>query len=461
MATMITNECINCGACEPECPNTAIYQGGVEWQATDGSMRPALDDQIFYIVPEKCTECVGFHDQEACAAVCPVDCCVPNPEIVETHDVLLARARVLHPDKAIPDDAPSRFKKEGGAEGPAGTGVATPAVAAIAPAAAPVAVAAPGKAAPARGKIEKAVAKPKVTRVARTYPGELAAPYDSIQDELGSPRRRVGRLGKLALAIVAALQPVLGAASGPQLRALETAVSDHRFFRADLAVAANVLTNLLLYPIACCAVAIALGRAGLFTADMRWWVALGLIIGFVEATWRLRGSFSRGRPISATTLRGAFYAPLVLPLVLLVRGLAGRRGAASAVGFDGFSAGEERYDEKLERARRYGDVYRLEERDDAYVLRVEFPRRVPPTSLGPQLGLPSEMPDYDFELALRDGTFVVHAKVIDPDVRKLTSVAPAFPAEFTTRVALRDPVTGFRHRYEDKTLEVILPKAVA
>src|SRR5687768_8641372 len=153
MATVITTDCINCGACEPECPNTAIYQGGVEWQATDGSMRPALDDQIFYIVPEKCTECVGFHDQEACAAVCPVDCCVPNPEIVETHDVLLARARVLHPDKAIPDDAPSRFKKEGGAEGPAGTGVATPAVAASAPAAAPVAVAAPGKAAPARGKI--------------------------------------------------------------------------------------------------------------------------------------------------------------------------------------------------------------------------------------------------------------------------------------------------------------------
>ena len=93
-------------------------------------------------------------------------------------------------------------------------------------------------------------------------------------------------------------------------------------------------------------------------------------------------------------------------------------------------------------ARRYGDVYKLEERDDAYVLRVEFPRRVPPTSLGGQLGLPAEMPDYEFELALREGTFVVHAKVIDPEVRKLTAVAPAFPGEFTTRVALRDPVTG-------------------
>src|SRR2546427_390749 len=74
MATVITSECINCGACEPECPNTAIYQGGVEWQAPDGAMHPAISNDIFYIVPEKCTECVGFHDPEACAAVCPVGC---------------------------------------------------------------------------------------------------------------------------------------------------------------------------------------------------------------------------------------------------------------------------------------------------------------------------------------------------------------------------------------------------
>lgn len=126
MATMITSECINCGACEPECPNTAIYQGAVEWQAPDGAMHPALSSEIFYIVPEKCTECVGFHDQEACAAVCPVDCCVPNPEIPETHDVLLVRARALHPEQTIPDDAPSRFKKEGAAEPAAGPSAAAP-----------------------------------------------------------------------------------------------------------------------------------------------------------------------------------------------------------------------------------------------------------------------------------------------------------------------------------------------
>src|SRR5262249_50687925 len=141
MATMITAECINCGACEPECPNTAIYQGGVEWTAPDGAAHKALSNDIFYIVPEKCTECVGFFDHEACAAVCPVDCCVPNPDIPEAEGVLLARARSLHPDKTIADDAPSRFRKEASEPAAAAAApapaAAAPAVAAAPPAAAP------------------------------------------------------------------------------------------------------------------------------------------------------------------------------------------------------------------------------------------------------------------------------------------------------------------------------------
>jgi ferredoxin len=72
---MITDECINCGACVPVCPNSAISQG----------------DEIFEIAADKCSECVGFHDEMACAAVCPVDCCVPDPERVETEEALLAR----------------------------------------------------------------------------------------------------------------------------------------------------------------------------------------------------------------------------------------------------------------------------------------------------------------------------------------------------------------------------------
>ncbi|MGA9721798.1 MAG: 4Fe-4S dicluster domain-containing protein, partial [Candidatus Binatus sp.] len=117
MATTITSECINCGACEPECPNTAIYAGGVPWEL-NGATSPAIAQDIYYIVPSKCTECVGFHDHEACAAVCPVDCCIPDPANLESEGVLLARARELHPETTFPDDAPSRFRKEGGATAP-------------------------------------------------------------------------------------------------------------------------------------------------------------------------------------------------------------------------------------------------------------------------------------------------------------------------------------------------------
>ncbi len=114
MAIMITDECINCGACEPECPNTAIYEGGVDWAFADGTRlsgsvtmadgalvdaderREPNADDTYYITHDKCTECVGFHEEPQCAAVCPVDCCVPDPDHVDSRDALLERKKALH-----------------------------------------------------------------------------------------------------------------------------------------------------------------------------------------------------------------------------------------------------------------------------------------------------------------------------------------------------------------------------
>ncbi|MGE5313880.1 MAG: YfhL family 4Fe-4S dicluster ferredoxin [Acidobacteriota bacterium] len=98
MATKITDECINCGACEPECPNTAIYAGGAQYELNGGTF-DALSNDFYYIVPEKCTECVGHFDQEQCASVCPVDCCVPDPDRVESEEALLERAKAIHPER--------------------------------------------------------------------------------------------------------------------------------------------------------------------------------------------------------------------------------------------------------------------------------------------------------------------------------------------------------------------------
>lgn len=114
MAIIITEECINCGACEPECPNTAIYEPGVEWKFSDGTdlkgkidfgdgtsidadaNQEAVSDEFYFIVPDKCTECTGFHEEPQCAAVCPVDCCVPDPDYEETLEELQDKKEWLH-----------------------------------------------------------------------------------------------------------------------------------------------------------------------------------------------------------------------------------------------------------------------------------------------------------------------------------------------------------------------------
>lgn len=102
MAIIITDDCINCGACEPECPNNAIYESDVDWSMSEGTSSPddsrndPVSEEFYFIVPSKCTECKGFHDEPQCAAVCPVDCCLPDPDREETEEALLARKAELH-----------------------------------------------------------------------------------------------------------------------------------------------------------------------------------------------------------------------------------------------------------------------------------------------------------------------------------------------------------------------------
>jgi len=179
MATVITSECINCGACEPECPNTAIYQGGVEWEL-DGQMHPAISNDIFYIVPEKCTECVGFFDHEACAAVCPVDCCVPDPKIPEGEALLLERARKLHPETSFGADFPSRFRKDGAASAPAAADT-TPAAAPAAPAPAPRATAEAAPAGAAPGGTLPALDDWEIPIVCRECEGEYTVAFQYLR----------------------------------------------------------------------------------------------------------------------------------------------------------------------------------------------------------------------------------------------------------------------------------------
>ncbi|MAZ44232.1 MAG: ferredoxin [Legionellales bacterium] len=83
MALKITDECINCDVCEPECPNEAIFQG----------------PEIYEIDPNKCTQCVGHFDEPQCQQVCPVDCIPLDPEHPESTDELLEKYQRLQAHK--------------------------------------------------------------------------------------------------------------------------------------------------------------------------------------------------------------------------------------------------------------------------------------------------------------------------------------------------------------------------
>jgi ferredoxin len=81
MAYKITEECISCGACEPECANDAVFEG----------------EEIYLIDPVKCTECVGNYESPKCVEVCPVDCCILDPDHEESREQLLEKWKGLHP----------------------------------------------------------------------------------------------------------------------------------------------------------------------------------------------------------------------------------------------------------------------------------------------------------------------------------------------------------------------------
>ncbi|MDY0330221.1 MAG: YfhL family 4Fe-4S dicluster ferredoxin [Thiomonas sp.] len=84
MALWITDDCINCDVCEPECPNEAIHMGA----------------EIYEIDPDRCTECVGHFDTPQCVQVCPVNCIPVRPDRVESREQLMEKYRLLMAAKA-------------------------------------------------------------------------------------------------------------------------------------------------------------------------------------------------------------------------------------------------------------------------------------------------------------------------------------------------------------------------
>ncbi len=446
MATMITNECINCGACEPECPNNAISQG----------------DPVYVIDPILCTECVGFHDYEACAAVCPVDCCVTDPNNIETEEALIARARSLHQDVDFGESFQSRFRKANGEQKPVAATLqqqspAKPPVASAEPkvAPAPKPVASPAAVKPAASPVapKPAPAVKKDVRPKKTFPSEVSATFDELSNQYKSSGSLSKGFGK-ALVILA--QPVLGALPHDTKKRLEAAVQSP-WFTAAGSTGLNIVHNAVIYPMICMVVAAILqGPAVLFSREINNYILVGIILAVAEGIYRLKDGILGAKPAEEMVFPAAVYG---VPLGIILRPILEKHAGIIRdvpIPVDGFYS--KGFVEKLERERRYGNVYTIEDRGGALFLRLEFPRRLPDIGLADRPQLSDEMPEYDYDLALKDSQFIVKGKCTDEKVRKISSSIGAFPPEFTTIIPLRERVVGFAHRFENKLLEVFLLK---
>ncbi len=85
--------CVDCGACAEPCPNQAIIKGGESW-TLNGAPQAPLSEKYF-VVPDYCTQCVGFYDEPQCVSACPVDCIAVDPAHQESPDQLKAKAKSI------------------------------------------------------------------------------------------------------------------------------------------------------------------------------------------------------------------------------------------------------------------------------------------------------------------------------------------------------------------------------
>jgi Fe-S-cluster-containing hydrogenase component 2 len=440
MATMITADCINCGACEPECPNNAISQG----------------DPVYVIAPQLCTECVGFHDYEACAAVCPVDVCVTDPKNIESEEVLVARARALHPELTIGDNFQSRFRKGVVAVAPAAA--AQPASAAPAPAAAVKPVAAPvvAKAPPPVPSAKPAPAPVKTEpRPKKHFANELPLSFDEAMKQYQSGGST--QPGWFRAAVILA-QPLIGALPHGIKKRLELAVQSP-LFTAGGSTAVNIVHNAVLYPLIAAGIGVAWhGDPGfIFDKGINNYLLVGLLLAVLEGIWRLKDGLFKVKPAEEMEFPPSVYgAPMALVADAFLSKHVGlvREIPVPVEGF--YSKG---FVDKRERERRYGNIYTVEDCGGAYLMRMEFPRWLPELGIKNRDQLSDEMPDYDYDLSLQDSQLIVKGKCIDDKVRKISSSVGAFPPEFTSVIAFRERISGFAHQFNHKNLEVLLVKA--
>ncbi len=301
---------------------------------------------------------------------------------------------------------------------------------------------------------EKPAQAPKAIKPEKRFPGELPVSFKEILlqfEKKGLLARRLPRI------VIFLSQPLLGALPQQAKKDLERAVGNSFFFSLIGSTGLNILINTILYPLVFMGLAVALaGVDVLFSQKINLYVLIGVFLSFLEGAYRLREGIFYTKPAGEMTFRAAFYG---VPLSYALQPIMARHAGiirSAPIPVDGFYG--RGFVEKMERERRYGNVYTIEDWGRAYLLRVEFPTKVPDIGHPLRSELPDEMPDYDYDLVLKDGHFIVRGRCTDERVRKISSSVGAFPPEFTTVIPLHERIDGFSHRFEDKVLEVLLLK---
>lgn len=286
------------------------------------------------------------------------------------------------------------------------------------------------------------------------FAGELDEDFDTILATVDLSTVKKVPLGvKLMLRL---LEPLLGAMPDSTKRNLEYAVGDPGAFTRVRSSALNMLFNVILYPAILLVFGVLVMGDGVFSSGTYGWILLGMLIAVAEAIWRMREGILHGKPANEITYRAAIYGLAIAPLGGILGGGSKLRSSERKVAFDGFMS--DLYDEKTERDRRYGTVYTVSEHANAYLVRLEMPRKLPASSLKRLWNLPDEMPDYDYNIALLDGVLTISASVRGEALRRLCHVSASCPADFTTRIEFAKPTAAFKHRLKNKLLDIIVMK---
>ncbi|MBM3215957.1 hypothetical protein FJZ36_13685 [Candidatus Poribacteria bacterium] len=424
-------ECIDCGACLPECPVQAIFTAdGVpdQWKSYIEANRVAFERHATTPTAEPAAAPVPSEDARPQAAMAAEGLSTARvAEVIEA-----VGAGTMDVDAALSELTSSRRQ--------------------AAPRAATEASAAPAP----QPRIDDAVPH-AVARRAKIVPTDYrrVAPLAPEPAEPPLERPELSVVG-IGAALLRLLQPVLGALRARDKYYLEGYASPS-VFSASVATWSNAALNLLLYIVGARMIAsAAIGEGWTFDPSVDMFLFGAVLYGIVEGTVRIWSATIGREAVKHRQYLAPVYGWLtswvVWPIVeAMVKPAAGRHAAHVEPPVKAVPGGEVHFADELEKRRRYGLVHHVRALDGGYQITLELPRRTPQTKRKALHKLPDELPDYALRAWLEPGVVNISAELDDPRFAEVAGRDPGFPASFLTQIQLPDAQGKCRSSYDAAT----------